>query len=767
MADIDFQPEGGGIDFQPDFQPDAKPESASFFDNLKAEAKAGLRQTIQPGSEEYLGSRQISDLPVVGNAPRNAIGSLLGLAKTIYAVPNAAAKTFVGDPLDASAAPYTPERLAQMKRDEPGLYDAIRQLSPEQQVEGQKRSARIAEGLAGLGLSMGGAALANSPNFLIRLFGKTLDPLASSTPGALNKTREALQGRVNQIGQLQGDIGKTEGRIGELQQTLKPAQGAVDDIERQMAELKAATLESKEAKLAQTERIPPQPTAPEVQGIPGAAANNEVGAAFKGEVLPGAREALYGESTQRYDALRQAGEQIPLPSGVLDEVGQTIDRLAGESRLPKTTGTVAEQLQMDRPAGNVAQIGETPGHLQLQNAAQTFRELNPAQMEALVAQGLKGKDLMEVVQAGLQGEGANMANAMRADQILSSASRQFQRVGDLASRSAVEELRQPILRALEGSPLAEGLVQAKSLHRETAELVGPRSLAERVFRTKPEQVVDNIFLPQGRGNPNVSLIGDARAIYQKVAPGEWPKVTASALAKLQERSVGATGQIDPQRFLRNWRSYRSTFEAALEPASFRAVDSIAQEVQRFNQSRRVYQGQLDLAKREAASMREFYARQSAQLQVKSGRLGLQRADAVQGVKAIEDQINEANTLLGKLQKDLTQTQTFGLKSGNAAIQTAMSPHMMIALAQLGQALQATFTGNLAGAGRQLMQGLVWATLGNPLWLQRLAGNPQLAKAVDTAIQVQKGARLSIDGARLLTAATKAVGDEIYKESKPE
>jgi len=221
--------------------------------------------------------------------------------------------------------------------------------------------------------------------------------------------------------------------------------------------------------------------------------------------------------------------------------------------------------------------------------------------------------------------------------------------------------------------------------------------------------------------------------------------------------------------MRNWKSYRSTFESALGKDSFDAVDGLAKQVQQFNQSSRLYKQQLQLAQSEAKGMRDWYARQASQFSVENAKLGVQRSQAMQGVKAIEDQIHDANKMVQKLQEDLARTQTFGMKGASGtqmAMQAAMSPHMMIAMAQLGQAAQAMFTGNYSGAGRQFAQGVVWATLGNPMWLMRVAQNPQLAKAVNVALMAQKGSRVGIDSARLLTAATKAMGDEIYAESEP-
>ena len=55
---------------------------------------------------------------------------------------------------------------------------------------------------------------------------------------------------------------------------------------------------------------------------------------------------------------------------------------------------------------------------------------------------------------------------------------------------------------------------------------------------------------------------------------------------------------------------------------------------------------------------------------------------------------------------------------------------MLALAQVGQALQASFTGNWIGVTRQLMQGVVWYTLGNPAFLTKMLGSPKLTKSLE-------------------------------------
>src|SRR5574337_63594 len=720
-------------------------ESPGFLENLKNEVSSGFRQITSPETEDYPGSEALKSIPLIGASLRNLVGAALGGSRVLYSVPAALAKTYVADPLRARgyetaanvAEAALPLALSFAGGGVPGIGALASKVPAVARVV--EAAPLLEKGLAGTG------------GFPLRVAGRLLDPLAAKGPTTLEKLQTGLANREAQL----GEAAKTAEQI---RPNLSAAEQAAQDLDLQMANLRAATVESKASQLGRAEYVlPAKPEQPVIAAIPGATAPVEAGQTFQEAVLPEARQKLYGESSARYEALKKQGESIPFPRDAQQEILATMDKLANETRLPRTAGDVAEQLQLEGAnATQPVRLGETPGRRELQAAAQSFRDLDPKMIESLAAQGMDANTIMQRVRDGLMANPATMADAVRADQILSAASRGYSRIGNIAARSAVEELRQPIREALQASPLAEDLAMAKRLHAATSELVGPRSLSQAVFDAAPEQVVNKIFLPEGQ--PNLSMISDAKEIYQNVAPGEWPKLTGEALGKLQERSIGSTGEIDPGKFLNQWRRYRGTFEAALEPQAFDAVDSIARSVQKFNQSRKIYGQALREATQQRQLINEFYTRQRAQLDVARGRLGPQVKAANEGVADLTRQVQQADEQVARL-------KSFGLSGRQELMRSVASPYTMIALAQLGQALQATFTGNYSGAGRQLMQGAVWATLGNPMWITRLAQNPSLSLALSRAIAVQRGARMTLQDARYINAATRFLGDTIQQESQ--
>jgi len=103
---------------------------------------------------------------------------------------------------------------------------------------------------------------------------------------------------------------------------------------------------------------------------------------------------------------------------------------------------------------------------------------------------------------------------------------------------------------------------------------------------------------------------------------------------------------------------------------------------------------------------------------------------------LQEQIRGQKGTVSEAQKQLnqlSQSAKSGMRSGIS------NPYMWMAVAQVGQALQATFTANWAGAGRQLAQGVVWYTIGNPMYLEKMMGNKNLSKALAVVSGVSRGA----------------------------
>lgn len=326
----------------------------------------------------------------------------------------------------------------------------------------------------------------------------------------------------------------------------------------------------------------------------------------------------------------------------------------------------------------------------------------------------------------------NVNKLIRLDQVLSEAGRSYGNSGNIAARSAIRQMQGKVQDALSQTGAAEALGQAKAFHAQISELVGPDSLAQKVFNLKPDQVVSNVFLPGESGTrPNISMIRDAKKIYTAQNPEAWRELTGSALKQLQGLSSDInTGTLDAQKFHRNWARYGETFKEALEPDQYLALKGIDATIARYN---------ID-TKTALKAMREN----------RTATMGLK--ETAQDTKAqfgpdlsqLQEQIRGQKGTVSEAQKQLnqlSQSAKSGMRSGIS------NPYMWMAIAQVGQALQATFTANWAGAGRQLAQGVVWYTIGNPMYLEKLMGNKNLSKALAVVSGVSRGAEEGTRNAR--------------------
>lgn len=321
---------------------------------------------------------------------------------------------------------------------------------------------------------------------------------------------------------------------------------------------------------------------------------------------------------------------------------------------------------------------------------------------------------------------------IRLDQVLSEAGRSYGNSGNIAARSAVRQMQSKVQDALSQTGAANALGQAKAFHAQISELVGPDSLAQKVFNLKPDQVVANVFLPAESGTrPNVSMIRDAKKIYTANNPEAWQELTGSALKQLQTLSTDInSGALDAQKFHRNWARYGETFKEALEPDQYGALKGIDSTIAKYNIDAKTAMKAMRENRIAATGLKETAQETKAQF-------GPDLSQLQEQIRGQKGAVSDAQKQLETLSKSAKS----GMRSGIS------NPYMWMAVAQVGQALQATFTANWAGAGRQLAQGVVWYTLGNPMYLEKVMGNPNLSRALAIISGASKGTEVAMRDGR--------------------
>ncbi len=844
------------------------------------EAKAGLKEMSDPKTAQYPGAETIGSYSQLG---RNLIGSVLGASRTAYSIPTGIAQKYVSEPLKEAAAPYTPEQLAHMKQFEPGLYQAISQMSPEEQKAGKERQAETAGTMASIGLTgLGTGLVQNAPNVALRTVGRFLDPMASvggiNRPGAL---RNALEERTQGIADATGNLSTAKT---ELQQLLDQAaakktqqENILSNIGQQQQTLKATR--------------PTMPTAPDVSGVnladtvtAAAPGKVEAGQEF-GKVIKSETKRLYSESSKNYENIaKQFGDEI-VPQSALQPIVDEAMGLEGELRGVPATKRVGLQIppeqqaitpsapqtaritpppaetamvkeaapirdpfvefkprspeeiaaaQPTQPAkrtyppivmGKSGYRGDPAAEAALQagkaerkaeltapsgypeggsssptpqeadwtkayNAASEYkapppRPPAPAQPTAKIAAQFDATDrltkwmeagdktlrnlpaesiqqLTEMEKAGTLTTDAYrqvIANALgagekpvdvnkliRLDQILSEAGRSYGNSGNLAARSAVRQMQSKVQDALSQTGAADALQSAKAFHAQISELVGPDSLAQKVFNLKPDQVVANVFLPAESGTrPNISMIRDAKKIYTANNPEAWQELTGSALKQLQTISADInSGTLDAQKFHRNWARYGETFKEALEPDQYNALKGIDSTIAKYNIDAKTAMKAMRENRIAATGLKETAQETKAQFGPDLSQLREQIAGQRGTVKDAQQQL-----------ETLSKSAKSGMRSGIS------NPYMWMAVAQVGQALQATFTANWAGAGRQLAQGVVWYTLGNPMYLEKVMSKPGLSKALAVISGASKGTEVAMRDGRYV----RMLLDDVQQDMK--
>jgi len=687
------------------------------------EFKAGVKEATSPSTVQYPLAETIGNFsPTL----RNIFGSLLGASRAAYAVPTGLAEKYVTEPLKEGAAPYTPEQLAHMKQFEPGRYQAISQMTPEEQKAGQERAAETAGTLASLGLTGVGTGLVrNAPNIVLRTAGRVLDPLASAgginRPGAL---KDALEARAQGITDATGNLSTAKTELQQLidRQNAMKAQQA--DILTNIGQGQKTLRDTR----------PVMPTAPDVSGVnladtvtQAAPGKVEAGQQF-GKVVKGETKRLYAQSSKNYENIaKQFGDEVVDPAKLQPIVDEAVG-LEGELRGVPASKRVAMQI----PGNQQGQMLEPATRLNkwIEAGDKTLRNLPAESIQQLTDMEKAGTlttDTYRQVLANAMGAGekpVDVNKLIRLDQVLSEAGRSYGNSGNIAARSAIRQMQGKVQDALSQTGAAEALGQAKAFHAQISELVGPDSLAQKVFNLKPDQVVANVFLPGEAGTrPNISMIRDAKKIYTAQNPEAWHELTGSALKQLQGLSSDInTGTLDAQKFHRNWARYGETFKEALDPDQYAALKGIDATIAKYN---------ID-SKTALKAMRENRAAQTGLKEAAQDtkmQFGPDLSQLQEQIRGQKGTVSEAQKQLNQL----SQSAKSGMRSGIS------NPYMWMAVAQVGQALQATFTANWAGAGRQLAQGVVWYTIGNPMYLEKMMGNKNLSKALAVVSGVSRGA----------------------------
>lgn len=613
-----------------------KPEKPGFTENLTEEFKGGVRTMMNPSEAQFPGSEYLRSKGTVGETAANVIGSALGGSQAAFAVPSAAAKTYVGEPLREAGYP---------------------------------KLGTAAEIAAGLGLSMAGApiraagAAAKYGPGILKAVGTALDPLAAvGSFGAATKAK--IAGREAKIAETGAKIGAETAGLEQAKSALEGAKAGKAGLEAEMAGMRPPQVPVAPERFAQTL------IKPEGEVTKGAERAAET---FK-QVKTTTTENLFGQSSANYKALEARYGGIPV---AMDDV-------------KRISGAISDLQESMRGTTGMRAVQAKTGSMEPTVHGQSISGLGPDAVKFIEGQlsagaGLHVQDLMQ----------------MR-DKLVA----QNRSLGDLSAINANKRVISTIDDALDKLPQQAGkdFNQARVFHQYVHEVVGPESITRQIFHQTPENVVKNIFLPEGKTAPNIDAIRKSKEIFQRTLPEGWSTITNQALNEFGARIKDAkTGTLDVQRFNREFNKFEGAFREALPPSQFQTMKDFRDIVHQFNN--------------ESAAFRAA----QAGLKEKIAGAGKEVSQARQGV-ALQGQALSA----AKKEAAGAQGQT-SYRTG--AVGQFASPYAMMALAQVGQALQATFTGSYAAAGRQLAQGVVWYTLGNPDFITKMLGNPKLGGAL--------------------------------------
>src|SRR5262245_13939627 len=713
----------------PSFEPDPRPKkkTPTLMQDISAKVAQGVNAISSGKSEagENLSTILMKALGyATGRKPAEAPGIVKdiysrasGAADIAYAPLSGAARQYIGRPLEEAGHPVAgavAENLAVA-----ALPFASSGFKLPGVIEKATGLARI-PGLLEKGKEIGGW-----PGFGMRVAGKLIDPLSSaSTKTAEDVIRSALSEREKKIAEATGKLTTAQSEAAAAKQALSEK----EFIQKRLREL-----------------APEKPVAPEAPTMPGrllpeaeAGRRMEAGETYK-QVLPQETQRLYKQSSANYKKILDAEGNMIVDTPGIESIRQVTDRLAGELRMNPATKIVEGQLPTVEAIEQNKTLKAIDDAQQWISAsgAKGFETL-PASVTAALQKAATGEGgllpggrdaFYQIINDTLKATGAagpgemTVGNLIRLRQITREYQRAASRAGNVNARNAAKQVEAAISDVL--GPVTQ---EADRFHRGISELVGPRSLSQKVFRKQPEQVIDQIFMPETGSKPNVTMIRQAKQIYQAQNPEAWNDLTVAAIERLQARSLDPNSlALNPQMYHRNWLRYRETFKEALPELQFQALDALERNVASFNLANLEF-------RRNVVRFNQFgKLEKEAGADVRTAGAVMRKAE--RGVSAAE------NELMG--------AQTLGLsKRGGSMMETVMNPWNMMAIAQVGQAAQALFTGNVGGAVRQLMQGVAWATIGNPQWIVKFVSNPtnaqrliQLDRAIRTGDATVKDIRI--------------------------
>lgn len=589
----------------------------------------------------------------------------LGLAKAIYSPSAGVARQYVGRPLEEA---------------------------------GHTRTAAVAEagadlllGLAGggvgkiPGLIQAGKAVGGVPGVGMRVAGRILDPLAVTGVTAEEKVGKFLGARDEKVKEAQTALSAAQENLGnkELQEYLvkrfKPA-----------------------------EAVSPQLKFPE-KIVPEGDVGSKILAGEKFQKVIGEQTSrLFKQSSENYgQVLKQYGD-VPVTGEQVQKVRGAIEGLEGELRGNRATNIIGENLtEPERiAAASISKWIEMKG-----DAA--WRAIPADALELLAKQSHTGPNLFnEIIADSLQkasGGAGTMGQFIRLRQIAREYSRQAANAGNLSARNAAKQVEFAL-----GDAIGPITNQADIFHRHVHELVGPDSLAQKIFGMEPEQVIDAVFMPTTGKQPAVTMINRAKEIYQGTNPEAWQDLMGAGVQKFQQRVIHPdTGVIDPQKYHRTWQAYKENFKAGLPDLQYQALDILDKNVAKFNVDTRTFN------------------------------------QAANAMKAYEETLRKAEGAVGKAQKpvskaeeQLLSAQTFGMGKMQQE-KGMMNVWNLVGLAQFGQAAAALATGNIMGFFMQNVQGVMWLTVGNPVYLSKVANNPKIANGIVTLDRVIRTGKYTV------------------------
>lgn len=558
---------------------------------------------------------------------------------------------------------------------------------------GHEKWALAADVAGGLALPFGGGplrALGATSKYgktALKVAGAALDPL--SAVGALGKGGKLKTAtRTADIVTAKANIAHETNRLKEAEDLLLGYKQNRGSLQRETEALIAPQVPVMPQRFAETLIKP----ADEV-----AAGAEDAAKLFKATKVT-ATEDLFAQSKVKYDEIRAKYGHVTVPEDEAQKVAEAVSSLGDDLRTTTASKAVSGKLA-ETSAPLIA--GGRP------------------------IEGL-GAYAQEFIKKAMgQGQMVDIADFLAMRNRLSAQNRISHDVNVINANKGVIKIIDQSLEKFPGT-IGQELGEAGKFHRYVHETVGPSSITQRIFKQNPENVVKNIFLPEGKTTPNITTIRKAKDIFMRENPEGWSAITQQALYEFGNRiKDGRTGVLDVQKFNREFNKFENAFREALGTGQFEAMRDFRNMIRQVNQDSSVFR----------AAQRRL-------------------TDITKGVSR---DISEQSHVVQHQGRVLRSSQTelknlTGQRPGLA--QVFMSPYTTLAIAQVFQAVQAGITQGIASPAvmRQLMQGVIWYTVGNPDFLTKLIGSPKMSKALSVIAsgesrgpKIQNAARIMYEG----------------------